>query len=441
MPQHYAQALWENTIHKYELLWLTKFYRNVRMPHSQAPMEDHLPRFRPKIFGLALVSALGFAPIAIAQDVPAELDVEIAVYRVDRLTDLPLSRLEQPVDDLGFAGAQLGIDDNQTTGSFLGMNFAAKTFAGSDEEVRAEIDKDYQLGERLIVLNADAAMQMEVADAYPDALIFNVSAEENSLRNEECRANLLHIVPSMAMRADALVQYVMWKKWEKIFLIYGSHEGDLALAESYRHSAEKFRAKIVDEREFTDTDGSRNTDTGYALVQQQIPTFTQGAKAHDVVIAADVNDVFSAYLPYRTWDARPVMGSAGLRPMVWDESIEFWGAMQFQNRFEADYKRHMRETDYLNWVAIRVIGEAVTRTNTADAEALRNYIMSDDFEVAAFKGEALDFRLWNGQLRQPILLSDRYLTVSVSPQDGYLHQYSELDTLGYDQSEARCDKF
>jgi hypothetical protein len=41
-------------------------------------------------------------------------------------------------------------------------------------------------------------------------------------------------------------------------------------------------------------------------------------------------------------------------------------------------------------------------------------------------------------LRQPILLSDGRVIVSVSPQEGFLHQHSELDTLGYDRPETKC---
>jgi len=43
-----------------------------------------------------------------------------------------------------------------------------------------------------------------------------------------------------------------------------------------------------------------------------------------------------------------------------------------------------------------------------------------------------------GQLRQPILLADARALVSVSPQPGFLHQYSELDTLGIDKPETKC---
>jgi hypothetical protein len=42
------------------------------------------------------------------------------------------------------------------------------------------------------------------------------------------------------------------------------------------------------------------------------------------------------------------------------------------------------------------------------------------------------------QLRQPILLSDGRTVVSISPQPGFLHQVTELDTLGLDRPETKC---
>jgi len=51
------------------------------------------------------------------------------------------------------------------------------------------------------------------------------------------------------------------------------------------------------------------------------------------------------------------------------------------------------------------------------------------------------FRQWNGQMRQPILLYDGRITVSVSPQEGFLHQRSPLDTMGLDQPESQCTAF
>ena len=109
-----------------------------------------------------------------------------------------------------------------------------------------------------------------------------------------------------------------------------------------------------------------------------------------------------------------------------------------QNRFIATFKRGMTARDNQAWVAARMIGETVAHTKSADPKALRAYMRSPDFDVADFKGTRLTLRPWNQQLRQPILLTDGRTTVSVSPQEGYLHQVSELDTLGLDQPETKC---
>jgi ABC transporter substrate binding protein (PQQ-dependent alcohol dehydrogenase system) len=98
----------------------------------------------------------------------------------------------------------------------------------------------------------------------------------------------------------------------------------------------------------------------------------------------------------------------------------------------------MTERDYAAWVAARTVSEATTRTKTADYASVNAYIHSADFGVAGFKGQKLTFRDWDGQLRQPILLAAARTLVSVSPQEGYLHEFSELDTLGYDRPDSAC---
>jgi ABC transporter substrate binding protein (PQQ-dependent alcohol dehydrogenase system) len=98
----------------------------------------------------------------------------------------------------------------------------------------------------------------------------------------------------------------------------------------------------------------------------------------------------------------------------------------------------MTERDYSGWLAVRAFGEAVTRTGSADPEVLRQYLMSDKFEVAGFKSQGMNFRKWDRQLRQPVLLAGPRALVSVSPQDGFLHPKYLTDTLGYDEPESKC---
>jgi len=98
----------------------------------------------------------------------------------------------------------------------------------------------------------------------------------------------------------------------------------------------------------------------------------------------------------------------------------------------------MNARDNQAWLAMRMIGEAVNHARSGDTKAVRDFLIGPDFEVAGFKGVKLTLRIWNQQLRQPILLTDGRGTVSVSPQEGFLHEKTELDTMGYDQPETKC---
>ncbi|QFG38521.1 amino acid/amide ABC transporter substrate-binding protein (HAAT family) [Paracoccus pantotrophus] len=388
---------------------------------------------------IILLAGLSMANPALAQDAAAPQTVHAAVLRVDVPSLPPISRLDAPPEDLGFAGARLAIEDNDTTGRFMNQDFEALEVTATPETAAAEMDKLLTAGIPFIVTLADDAQTLALADQAGDgALVLNARARGDHLRGQDCRFNVIHAAPSHAMLADALAQFLMWKKWSNWFLIAGSHPEDVALADAYRRAATKFGARIVETRTYEDTGGSRRSDSGHVQVQQQMPVFTQRAPAHDVLIAADENGVFADWLPYATWDPRPVAGSAGLVPRSWAPSLEAWGATQFQNRFEKLAGRPIREEDYQTWIALRMIGEAATRTQSTDPATLKEFMLSENFEVAGFKGQKLTIRDWDHQLRQPILLATDSVTASVSPQDQYLHQSSALDTLGFDRPETEC---
>jgi ABC transporter substrate binding protein (PQQ-dependent alcohol dehydrogenase system) len=385
--------------------------------------------------------ALGMTAAVAQAPVPAAQKIGIGYLQVESEEILPLSRIDTPPEDDGRAGAQLGIRDNQTTGRFTKQDFTlTEEKATNEEEALAALDKLLAADIRMIVVDAPAAIQPKLADhaATKDALIFNGNATDDGLRAENCRANLFHTAPSRAQLADALAQYMAWKKWRRWFLISGVHPNDKAFADALRRAAKRFGQQIVEEREYKDAGGSRRTDSGHEQVQQQMPVFTQRAAEHDVMVVADESEVFGAYLPYRAWDARPVIGTSGLVPATWHPAHEQWGGTQLQSRFERAAKRRMTSRDYQAWMAVRVIGEAVIRTKSTDAKALRQHILSPDFGLGAFKGQAVTFRSWDRQLRQPILLTTLQMVVTVSPQQGFLHQKFETDTLGVDEPESKC---
>jgi ABC transporter substrate binding protein (PQQ-dependent alcohol dehydrogenase system) len=380
-----------------------------------------------------------------APQVTAEVE-KVAIVLARELRDLPLpiSLLDFPPPDDGVAGARVAINDNNTTGRFLKQEFTLDVVqSASVPELIAEVTKRVDAGAGFVVVDGSAETVLALADALKgrDVLIMNAGSSDDRLREADCRANVVHTAPSRTMLADALAQYLAWKQWRRWFLVRGPGQDDEAFAEAMRRAAKRFGAKIVEERRFDVDPGGRRVEGGHEQLQLQIPTFTQNAPAYDVLVVADESNQFGEYFPYRTWDARPVAGTQGLFATSWHPSHEQWAGTQMQSRFQRLANRPMRPLDYDVWVAVRSVGEAATRTRSATPKALIAYLRSDKFDLAGFKGRKLSYRNWNGQLRQPILVATPKLPVTVSPQEGFLHQFSELDTLGIDRPESACKAF
>ncbi len=343
--------------------------------------------------------------------------------------------------DKGIAGVHLGTEDNNTTGKFLKQTYAVTEKvipAGGDlHQAATELST---AGIKLIIANLTADRLLELA-GYPemqDAVILDMRTQDDRLRTDDCRANVFHMMPNRAMKADALAQFLVSKQWMKWVLIEGSNPDDKLYADAIRRAAKRYKGNIVEERTYTFAAGSRRTDTGEAQIRKQMTELTQRLPDYDVMIVADESEVFGDYLPYRTWDPRPVVGTSGLVPTAWHRSLEQWAGTQIQRRFTKATNRPMLERDYTGWMSARAFGESVTRINTADPKAIRDYLLSDKFELAAFKGVGLTFRHWDQQLREPLLLATPLMLVSVSPQEGFLHQRTPLDTLGFDEPDSKC---
>ena len=366
--------------------------------------------------------------------------IEIAYLALKRARPSPASLLDQPPADEGTQGARLAVADNATTGRFTNQNWQLKEAV---EENGAAVAARFQAlsaqGLRLFVTDLPAPLLLQVAD-LPEAkgaTILDATSTDDRLRGADCRANVLHTLPSRAMLADALMQYLAVKQWRDLMLVVGRDEADAAWADALRRSAKKFNLRIVAAKPWTFVPGARRTDSGNNAIGPEVASFTQGV-SYDVLLVADEAGNFADELGYRTATPRPIVGSAGLVATAWARPFEQWGGTQLQSRFIRQAGRWMTPRDYGAWLAVRAFGEAATRGGSADPASIGAFMRSDAFQLAGFKGVKLNFRSWDGQLRQPVLLADDRTVVSVSPQPGFLHMSSILDTLGFDQPETQC---
>ena len=374
--------------------------------------------------------------------VPIKATVPIVYLGKEYEEPLPLSYSEKIVTDKGIQGARLIIKEANQAGKFVGHAFELiEAIVPGDADVVAKAKEILAKGDAFIIADLEPKDLIAVAD-LPEAknsIIVNIRSEEDALRQELCRSNVLHIIPDYAMRADALAQYLVWKKWPRWFVIRGNTDADKEYVEMIKRSAARFGGKVVGEKAYDLPPGARNTDSGYQQVQAQIPMETEGAPDHDVIWVANSDEGFGDYLMYRTYNPDPIVGTQGLQALAWDPSYTEFGAMHFQNGLPKLAKRKPVERDYTAWLGGRALTDGIMRSGKTTPPEVKAYLLSDQFKLEGFKGQAMSFRPWDHQLRQPIILGGgTRVPVSVSPQEGFLHPTNVTDTLGFDAPETKC---
>ena len=393
--------------------------------------------FRKKLIRISLITFMLLSSLLTSINAfSISLTIDITYLKLHKQHAPALSNIIQMASDSGYQGARLAIEDSNTTGKFLQQHFTLTSFEFTQQQnLLSRLNKEFSQGKAIFILDTPLPVLKEINLWAQDknVLLFNISEFSNNLRNTQCLNTILHTAPSNAMKSDALAQWLLYRRLSKVLLVRGEKPADIALAKSFKRSAKRYGLKIISEKVW-----DFNTDLRRSA-QQEIPLFTQTSKEYDVVYVADQTKDFAEYIPFNTYLPRPVVGSAGLEALSWHKVIEQWGAAQLQTRFTKLTARHMNEIDFTGYLAVRAVAQAVHKTNSSAVNQLSTYIKSADFKLAAYKGRKLSFRAWNGQLRMPMALIQPHGLVSQSPQAGILHPTTELDTLGFDLQESKCN--
>jgi ABC transporter substrate binding protein (PQQ-dependent alcohol dehydrogenase system) len=345
-------------------------------------------------------------------------------------TGLKLRERKRPLP-----GAETAIKEVRILGRALGLRFRLEEVALSRSEDPSR--RLRQLVEEgagrifLLDLPLKAVQALSAAFATEQVILFNVRHGDESLRQEGCAPSLFHTIPSLAMRSDALAQFLAAKRWSRVLVLEGEGEADRAFSAAFQASARKFGLKVVAVHPFVLSNDPRQRE------QNNIALLT-AEPAHDVVFLADDYGEFGRYVPFSTHRPRPVVGSEGLVPSAWHWAWERHGAPQLNQRFDKVAGRLMGDEDWAAWAAVRIVVEALARGGSSDVDGIRRTMISDDFTFDLYKGNPGSFRPWNHQLRQPIVLRTHNATIERAPLPGFLHQTNNLDTLGLDAPESRC---
>jgi ABC transporter substrate binding protein (PQQ-dependent alcohol dehydrogenase system) len=345
-------------------------------------------------------------------------------------------RLVLKTRDHPYPGAQIGVDEAQALTRVLNTDFVLERITvKTPEEVAGAVTKAMtERGIKFFLIDAPAEAYKPLAAAVKgrEALLFNVSAQDDWLRRELCAREMVHTIPSLAMSMDALVQYLMSKKWRDVLILEGPLPVDTQRTDAFARSVQKFGGRIVARQKFkAGTDPREREQNNPALL-------TAGSRDYDVVFVADDAFDFVRTVPYHTVRARPVVGSIDLEPVAWHWTWEHNGAPQVNSRFDKKSGgRHMESPDWAAWIAVKMIVQSALRTRSTDFAKQRDFILGDS-GFDGDKGLPVGVRPWDHQLRQAVLLAAPYMVVASAPVEGFLHRINDLDTIGDDEPETSC---
>ena len=325
-------------------------------------------------------------------------------------------------------GAALGLDDANALATLFGKRLRLET----------EVDRgDGQAGRALARAGALAVVggagpgggEALLQAAGGGAPVLNVGAPDDRLRNEGCDRRAFHFAPSVSMYVDALAQVLIeQRKLARWALVGdGSPRGGEIEAAARRTVASRGGTVIAE------------------------------AAAADIVLLAVDDRGADAALARAIADGRrpdriagvgeaglrlPLERAAGLWALGWHYELERFSARELNGRFRRRFNAPLAETSWAAWAAVKLAGEAVVRTGAGDGAALVAFMESAP-PFDGHKGEALTFRKWDHQLRQPLYVIGPRKREEVG---GVVGPYAvladaggkNLDALGTTMAESRC---
>jgi ABC transporter substrate binding protein (PQQ-dependent alcohol dehydrogenase system) len=375
---------------------------------------------------LALALALATAPV-VAATLKATLLIPADDTRLER-SRAERAYLGHPTGPAG-DGVQMAVEEGQFELDAAQAGVAVTTQAAASlDAARAAALAAEKAGAAVLLVDLPTDWLLAVVDAVK-LPVLNLSDPADRLRAQDCRARLFHLMPSERMRADALAQTLVSRKWTQLLLLVGPSPADQLRSATVQASMKRYGLKAVASKPFKMSADPRERDLANPLL------LTAGAN-YDAVWVVDSDGEFARSLPYRTVLPRPVVGDAGLVAVAWHAQFERFGAPQVSRRFAKATRRPMTAHDWSAWMAGKaLVGAAVAAPKGPNAAWAQALVKTP---VDGSKGTAMTFRAWDGQLRQTLLLTDGQGVISQAPIEGLLHPSNVLDTLGADAPEKLC---
>ena len=175
------------------------------------------------------------------------------------------------------------------------------------------------------------------------------------------------------MGMDALVQYLVSRKWSNLLVFEGPLPADAVMVKAFENSAKKFGARMVARKQFKPgTDPREREKNDPALLIRHQPRLRRGVRRRSTPSISPARCRTTPCGRGR-WSAASISSR-----VAWHWTWERHGAPQVNSRFQKlSGGRHMESADWAAWIAVKMVVQATLRTRSAEFDKQRKFILGE----------------------------------------------------------------
>jgi ABC-type branched-subunit amino acid transport system substrate-binding protein len=325
-------------------------------------------------------------------------------------------------------GAALGLDDANALTTLFGKRLRLETEA---DRAGGQAGRALARAGALAVVGGagpgggEALLQA----ASEGATVLNVGAPDDRLRNEGCERRAFHLMPSVSMYLDALAQVLIeQRKLTRWAVAADSSPRGAEIEAAARRSVARRGGAVIGDAAAADIVLLAVDDRG---VDAAVARATAEGRRPDRIAGIGEGGL-----------RLPAERAAGLWALGWHHELERFSGRELNGSFRRRWNAPMTEISWAAWAALKLVGEAVVRASAIDGAALVAFMKSAP-PFDGHKGEALTFRKWDHQLRQPLYVAGPRKREDIGGLLGPFAVVADvggknLDALGTAMADSRC---
>ena len=356
-------------------------------------------------------------------------------------------------------GAQLGLEEVNVLAGFFAKRFVLLSERSNGPEQASTVAEKLIERENLVALigAVDDRSSHRIGRIAKEHRIpfFNCGSSSDALRNELCDRYTFHLEATRSMYVAAVSRWLIYQRRSlRWYFLTSDSSIDRALysaANSYleENGGVEIGHRVVSRgkndfsAEFEDITSKSPQVVFLTLQAEEFANFLRQSQHRGFTLPIVHPSFDRAAL-----DPEAVQTVPFAYPSLWHHGLFRYSARELNSRFRKKFDRPMDSRAWVNWAAVKMIGEAVVRSNAVDGPTLVEYLESEP-AFDGHKGESLTFRKWNHQLRQPIYIlataedpeSDSHQTFEMTAQIPIAGPRSEsdpVDSIGISQSDTGC---